>query len=89
MEYRNLHDVAQLALDQETFWRFDVLEVYTAECWLQRCNDLNQLVDVCLIDLDIKNIEISKFFEQYRLAFHDWLGCQRPDVTQSQHGGTI
>ena len=64
VEDRDLHALAQLALDIKTIWRFDVFQVDAAERRLERGNDVHQLIQVVLfVDLDIEHIDTGKFFE--------------------------
>ena len=48
VEHRDLHALAQLALDHEAFRRLDVFEIDAAESRLERGDDLDQLVRVGL-----------------------------------------
>ena len=85
MEHRNLHALAQPALDLETFRGLDVLQINAAEGRLQAGDDIDQLVHVELVDLDIEHIDAGELLEQHALAFHHRLGGQRPDGAQPQH----
>ena len=68
---RNLHALAQLALDIKAIRRFDVFQVDAAKRRLERGDDVDQFIKVIfLIDFDVKHINTSEFFKQYRLAFH-------------------
>ena len=89
MEDRNLHALAQLALDIKTIGRFDVFEVDAAKGGLERGDDVDQFVRVFLVHLDVKHIDASELFEQHALAFHDRFGSQWTNVAQAQHGGAV
>ena len=89
VEHRNLHSLAQAALNVEAFRSLDIFQVDAAKAGLQAGNDLYQLVGIVLVDFDIKYIDTGKFLEQHALAFHDRLGRQRADVAEAEHGGAI
>ncbi len=83
VEHRDLQAVTQLALDIETLRRLDVLEVDAAEGRFERGDHLDQPVGVQLVELDVEDIDASELLEEDCLAFHDWLGSKRSDVSQS------
>ena len=85
VEHRNVHALAQFALNVETLGRFDVFEVDAAQRGLQGGNHVDELVGVVLGQLDVEHIDAGKFFEQTALAFHHRLGCKWADVAQAQH----
>ncbi|ETH82474.1 hypothetical protein L559_1027 [Bordetella pertussis STO1-CHOC-0017] len=85
VEHRDLHALAQLALDREALRRLDVFQVDAAEGGFQPGDDLHQLVRVGLVDLDVEHVQPGELLEQHRLAFHHRLGGQRADVAQPQH----
>ena len=89
VEDRDLHPLAQLALDVEALRRLDVFQVDAAEGRLQRGDDVDQLVRVAFVDLDVEHVDAGEFLEQHALAFHDRLGGQRADVAQAQHRGAV
>jgi hypothetical protein len=89
VEDRDLHALAQLALDVEALGRLDVFEVDAAEGGLQRGDDVDQLVGVALVDLDVEHVDAGELLEQHALAFHHRLAGQRADVAQAQHGGAV
>jgi hypothetical protein len=86
---RYFHPVAQLALDIKTLGRLDIFQVDATEGRFQRCNDVAQLVWIGLIDFDIEHIDTGKFFEQYALAFHYRLRCERTDIAQAEYGCAV
>ncbi|MCY1518156.1 hypothetical protein D9M68_528650 [compost metagenome] len=89
VEHRDLHALAQLALDVEAVRGLDVFQVDGAEGGLQRGDDLDQLDRVLLVDLDVEHVDAGEFLEENALAFHHRLGGQRADVAQAQHGGAV
>ncbi len=89
VKHRDLHALAQLALDVEAFRGLDVLEVDSAERGLQRRDDLDQLLRIALAHLDVEAIDPGEFLEEHRLAFHHGFRRERPDRSQPQHGGPV
>jgi|GEM_PF-1844864 len=89
VEHRDLHALAQLALDVEAVGRLDVFQVDAAEGGLERGDDLDQLVRVLLVELDVEHVDAGELLEQHALAFHHRLGRQRADVAQAQHRGAV
>jgi hypothetical protein len=89
VKHRNLHPIAQLALDIEAFRGLDVFQVDAAETRLQTGDDLDQLVGIALADFDIEHIDAGEFLEQHPFAFHHRLGRQWADVAQAEHGGAV
>src|SRR3546814_8531783 len=84
VEHRDLHPLAQLALDDEALRRLDVLEVDAAEGGLERSDDLDQLVGVLLVDLDVEHVDAGALLEQHALAFHHWLPGHRADIAPAK-----
>ncbi|KAG1255024.1 hypothetical protein G6F68_010578 [Rhizopus microsporus] len=89
MEHRDLHALAQLALDHAAVRRLDVFQVDAAEGRLQRGDDVDQLVRVGFIHFDVEHIDAGELLEQHALAFHHRLAGQRADVAQAQHRGAV
>ena len=85
MEHGNVHTLAQLLLDIETFRRFDVFQVDPAEGRLQRGHHVDEFVRIELVHLDIKHVDTGEFLEQHPLAFHHRLTGQRADITEPQY----
>ena len=89
VEDRDVHPLAQLALDDETFRRLDVFQVDAAEGRLHRRDDLDQLVRVAFLQFDVEDVNAGELLEQDALAFHHRLAGQRADVAQAQHGSAV
>jgi len=64
-------------------------EVHGAKGRLQCRNHLYQLGGVLLVDLDVEHVHARELLEQDGLAFHHWLGGQRANVAQAQHGRAV
>ena len=89
VEDRDLHPLAQLALDDEALRRLDVLEVDAAEGRLERGDDVDELVRIALVDLDVEHVDAGELLEQHALAFHHRLAGERADVAQAEHRGAV
>ena len=89
MKHRDVHALAQLALDIEALGRLDVLEVDAAKRGLERGDDVDQLVGIVFGEFDVEDVDPGEFLEQAALAFHHRFAGQRPDVAQSQHRGAV
>src|SRR6185369_15794374 len=77
VKHRDVHALAQFALDVEAVRRLDILEIDAAEGRLQRRDHVDQFVQVVLlVDLDIENVDAGELLEQHALAFHHRLGGQ-------------
>ena len=84
VEHRDLHALAQLALDVEALGRLDVLEVDAAEGRLERGDDVDQLVGVVLGELDVEHVDAGELLEQAALALHHRLAGERTDVAEAR-----
>jgi hypothetical protein len=76
-------------LDVKAFGCLDVFKVDTAQCGLQRGDDLDQLVGVALCQFDVKDIDACELLEQTTFAFHHRFASQRAYVAQAQHGRAV
>ena len=83
------HALAAELLNHETVWRFDVLEIDRAESRLQLTDDFGQLRGIGLVHFQIEDVDIRKFFEQDRLAFHDRFRGECADIAQAQRCAAI
>jgi len=89
VEDRDLHALAQFALDVEALRRLDVFQVHAAEGRFQRSDDVDQFIRVVLGDFDVEDVDRGELLEQHALTFHDRLRGQRADVTQAEDGGAV
>jgi hypothetical protein len=89
VEDRDLHPLAQLALDDEAFRSLDVLQIDAAEGGLQCGDHLDEAVGILGVDLEVEHVDAGELLEQDRLALHHRLGGQRADIAQAQHGGAV
>jgi hypothetical protein len=89
MEHRDLHALLELRLDLETLRSFDVFKVDAAECRLQRGDGFNHAFDRVGGNFDIEDIDTGELLEQHRLAFHDGLRGERPDIAKTEDSGAV
>ena len=89
VEHRDLHALAQLALDVEAVGGLDVFEVDAAEGGFHGRDDLDQTVRILFVEFDVEHVDAGELLEQHALAFHHRLAGQRADVAQAQHGGAV
>ena len=86
---RNAHPLFEFFFNIEALRRLDVFQIDPAERRLHGGNHVDQFVRVIFGQLDIEHVDPGEFLEQATLAFHDRLGGQRADVTQTKHGSTV
>ena len=89
MKHRNVHALAQLALDVKALGRLDVFQVHAAQRRLQRGDDVHQLVGVALGQFDVEHVDAREFLEEAPFAFHHRLARERADIAQPQHGRAV
>ena len=73
MEYRDITALDELPLYIEALRPLYILKVDAAECRGYRCDDINELLRILLIDLYIEYIYIREPLEQHSLALHNGL----------------
>ena len=78
VEHRDLHPLAQLALDDEALRRLDVLQVDAAEGRLERGDDVDQLVRVALVELDVEQSMPANFLNSTALPSITGLAASGP-----------
>jgi len=89
VEDRNVHALLEPPFNFETLGCLDILEVDTTKTGFKTGDNIDQLIRICLVDLDIKYIDTGKLFKQHPLTFHHRLGSQWTDITQTKHCGAI
>ena len=89
MEDRDVHQLAQPALDDEAVRRLDVLEIDTAEGRAEIAHSVDEGVDVLRVDFEVDGIDVGEALEEHRLAFHHRLGGERPEIAEAEDGGTV
>ncbi len=89
VEHRDVHALAQLALDVKALGRLDVLEVDAAQRGFERGDDFDELVRVALGEFDVEHVDAGKLFEQAAFALHHGLARERADVAQPEHGRAV
>src|SRR6202035_5435374 len=85
MKNRDLHSATQLLFHDEAVGRFDVFKVDSAERGLEHLAGANDILGVRGVQLEVEDIDVGESFEQDTLAFHDWLGGERSDISQAQN----
>ena len=81
---RDLHALAEFALDVETIGGLDVLKINATKSRLKGGHRIDDLVEVSLGQLDVKDINARKLLKEHALALHDRLGRQGTNVAQAQ-----
>ena len=89
MEDGNIHQFAQPLFDDETFRRFNILEIYAAECRPQIAHGADELLDILGVDLEVDRINVGEPLEQRRLSLHHRLRRERAEISQSQNRRAI
>ena len=89
MEHRDVEQLAQLLLDDETLRRLDVFEIDAAPAGAEIADAIDELVGVLGRDFQIDGVDVGKALEEYRLAFHHGLGRQRAAIAEAQDGGAV
>ncbi len=79
----------QRALNFKALGRFDVFQIDTTEGICNTLNCFDKRLRALGIDFNIEDINSGKALEQYALAFHNRLACQRTQVTQTKNRRTI
>ena len=89
MEDRNLKALAKLLLDDETFRRFDILEIDAAEARRKHGHGLDEFLGVLRIDLEIEPVDIGELLEQDGLALHHRLRRGGADIAKAENGRAV
>ena len=89
MKHRNVHQPAQLRLDDKTIRRLDVFKINPAKRRAEIAHTVYELFRIFGRDLKVNRIHIGKTLEQNRLAFHHRLGGQRTKIAKPENGRTI
>ena len=89
MEHRDVEQLAQPLLDDETFRRLDVLEVDAAPALAEESHAIDELVGVLGVHFEVDGIDVGEALEQHRLAFHHGLGRKRAAIAEPENGGAV
>ena len=68
MKNRNIHPLAKLLFDDETFWRLDVLQVDSAKRWPHQRYGIDEGVGIRRIQFQIDAVNIGKFLNRTALS---------------------
>ena len=88
VEHRDVHQFAQPLLDHEALRRLDVLQVDSAEAG-EEADGVDHVIDILGVDLQVDAIDVGEALEQRDLALHHRLGCDRAEIAEPQHGGSV
>ena len=89
MEHRDVHALAAEFFHDKALWRLDVFEVDSPKSWPHGTDDVGELFRVCLVQFDVKAVDIGKFLEEHRFALHHWFGRQCTDVSEAEHSRPV
>ena len=84
MEHRDVEQLAQPLLDDETLRRLDVFEIDAAPAGAEIAHAIDELVGILGGDFQIDGVDVGKALEQHRLAFHHRLGRQRAAIAEAR-----
>ena len=88
VEHRDIHQLPQPLLYDETFRRLDVFQVDAAEAG-QEADGIDDLVHVLRVDLQVDAVDVGKALEQRHLALHHRLRGDRTEIAETEHCGTV
>ena len=89
MEDRDVKTLAQLALDDETRRRGDVLEVDAAEHRRDMLHGAHDLVGVLRVETERERGDARELGEDERFSLHHGKRAPRTDVPEPEHGGAV
>jgi len=89
VEHWNVALLDQGAFDFEALRRLDVFEVDATEGNRDAANGVDESLWAFRFDFDVEYVDTGETLEQNALAFHDRLGSQWTEVTQTEDGGAI
>ncbi len=86
---RDVQFAFQFVLHLETTRGADILEVDRPEPGRNPAGGEDDLLGIFGVETDRVGIDIGKFLEQHRLAFHDRQGGCRPDIPEPEHRRSV
>ena len=89
VEYRNVADLFQTALDLKAARSGDVLEVDAAERAGDQLNGADDLVHILGRHTERERIHVSERLEQRALALHNRHAGNRTDIAQTEHRSAV
>lgn len=84
VEHRDVALFNQGALDLEALWRLDVFKVDATEGDRDAADSVDERLWAFRFDFDVEHVNTRETLEQNTLAFHDRLGSQWAEVTQTE-----
>ena len=89
VHHRDIQFRFQSLFNLETFGRFDIFQVDTAESRGDCFYGFDELIGIFLVHFDIEYIDSCEDFKQEAFAFHNRFAGKRSDITQSQNSSTV
>ncbi len=89
MKYRYLQLAFEFFLDLETTRRADIFEVNRPKPGCNPARGENDFLGVSSVQANGISVDVGKFLEQHRFAFHDRHGSRRSDIAQTKHGRSV
>ena len=80
VEDRDVAQLLELLLDDETLGRLDILEIDRTEGGLQRADNLGQPLRIGLVHLDVETVDPREFLEEHRQVL---ILCGRAPLSSS------
>ena len=89
VEDRDVHQLAQAALDDEAVGRADVLQVDPAEGGPEVAYGIDEFVDVLGVHFEVDRIDVGEALEEHGLALHHGLRRERPEIAEPEDRGAV
>ena len=81
MENWNIQEFLQALFDFKAAGSRNILEINAAKSRRYAHDSLDNFFNIFSIEADRHSVHPTEILEQQRLAFHDWQGANRADVT--------
>ena len=89
MKDGDVHPLFQRLFDDEAIGRGDVFQIDAAKAWAHQSHRVDKGFGIFGIEFQINRINISKAFEQDRLALHHRFGGQRAEIAEAKDGCAV
>ena len=89
VEHRDVHQFAQLLLDDKALGRLDVLEVDAAPAGAEIFDAVDELFRVLGRDFEVDRVNVGEALEQDRLAFHHRFRRQGAKVAEAENSRAV
>ena len=84
MEYRNIHGLLKTVFNIKALRSLDVLQVDTAEAWLQHFYSATDVIYILGIQAQRDSINTGKCLEENSFSFHYWQTSTSTDVAKAK-----